>query len=328
MVALLLGLIAFAPTDSLQTPPQIELAPFFFDEAHLGADGMAAFEKPDTVTIQRIYPDDRAESGEQNIGRWKLFAAGKEHVLGLGIQFSTREALSKPQMKMRSFCAMHPDHMVRFKKGDTVVSIVTCFGCFLMAVVVDDRYVGITSMPAGQPFTDLVGHIPFEEDCRAKWDEAAGKGFFDSLLNSKSATYQVVEFAAEYSLIPKWSALGVAKPLDQELHVELRSLLAYAPAFQVKNVNTFGIVQPNLPNSVMFTFKGEREVSAFFTVRGHVGDFVLFNNRRAEMPHLGPVREALWSKIVKLATLSGEAVVDEAARNAPVPEAEFSLFRM
>ena len=289
---------------------------------------MAAFDKPDTVTIQRIYPDDRAERGEQNFGGWKLFAAGKEHLLSRDIQFSTRNALLKPQMKMHSLCAMHPDHMVRFKKGDTVVSIVTCFGCFLMAVVVDERYLGITSMPAGQPFTDLVGHIPFEEDCRAKWDEAAGKGFFDSLLNSKSATYQVVELSTEYSLIPKWSALGAAKPLDQELYVELRSLLAYASGFEVKHVNTFGIVQPNLPNTVMITFKGEREVSAFFTVRGHVGDFVLFNNRRAQMPHLGPVREALWSKIVKLATLGGQASAGSTARNGPMPGAGFSLYRM
>ena len=78
----------------------------------------------------------------------------------------------------------------------------------------------------------------------------------------------------------------------------------------------------------MVTFKGEREVSAFFTVRGHVGDFVLFNNRRAQMPHLGLVREALWSKIMKLATLGGQAVVGETTRNAPTSEAGFSLFRM
>ncbi len=246
------------------TQQRVEKDPLYFDESYLGASGMAAFNSPDSVTVQRVYPVKSDRPFEMKVGNRPLNAAGKEKSLNPDHVYRLRETLQIPQRRNLSLCLMHPDHVVRFKKAETVLAIITCYSCQLMDVTLDGKHIGGTSLPGDQSWNDLLGYISVIEDNRATWDERNGRGFFDALMNSPHGTFQRIKLNDPSSSAPSWQEIGEKTPIPVEEFVLIRTTLAFQHAFKGKSYNVHGIPEVPLASDLLLEFESPLNIRVVF----------------------------------------------------------------
>lgn len=255
-IAVLTAVIAFTPVQK-----QLLTGETFVTEKHLGKAGYKAFTDPESVTIQRVYsPSALLNRTRKQALAKSLHTAGDEHEIAKRHFAALVHDLSLPRNDAMPLCVFHPDHVLRFRKGETCVEIVTCFSCHVLNVVIDGKLVGTTNFPSSQILDEVRALVPLVEDQRAIFDETLGTGFRDALAAVTSGTIERVVFEGRIEPDPKWEPIGPVRKLDTATVAELRTVILTSALVSTKPLLVYGLERPALVSNVVIELRGKETI--------------------------------------------------------------------
>lgn len=285
-----------------QDRPVISKDPNYFEKSHLGELGRAVFDKPDSVTVQRILMDMHGDERDFTISKMNLVAAGSEHELALESIYSLKSALDRQLFPNLTLCGFHPDHVVRFKKGDDTIEIVTCFKCYGMIISLNGERIGGTSLPRSQSVTELRGLIPLTDDFRAILDENFSIGFYDALQKAESASAQSIELDLTNLLEPIWTVRTDPKTLEKGLFEKMRTTMLTSLLVEDKSHGPYDPNSKVLSSSVVVTFDTDPPIQVVFPSRKLSACYVVWGEVRAHFLTGRFVRRFLLADLEKIAS--------------------------
>lgn len=173
-----------------------------FQANYIGAPAREAFLHPDSVTVQRVFPLRKRGSMPmpkhprmQRLGRETIVPVGTAHPLSKADAQRLVTSLNKPEYSGGKECDFHPDHLIRFKKGNTIVEALTCFTCEEIISFVDGVQKARTSFSIKGPFfPEIWKFCSHEDDARAYFGELGEEKIVDALL--KGANSGTVQYGA------------------------------------------------------------------------------------------------------------------------------------
>jgi hypothetical protein len=249
-------------------PAQMGLSVTLITPKDLGSLGWQTFKNPDSVVVQGVYPGNLLESPDYKLGKSEVvFSSTPRTVEPETVRHMQSDLLRKVQYHPGN-CGFHPDHLVRFVKGDNRVELLTCYGCMLVTVYVNGKWTGKTGslntyfylkQAIAQSFTpdDAIRKLAMEKFTRAG---------FKTFESCETATVQQITTDRINSVTDSKSLGPETKLSTLQTTRFVERLLAH---FRSGKMQTGQLRKP-LPNQYsMITFVGNPTLS--LTIRWRAG---------------------------------------------------------
>jgi hypothetical protein len=277
----------------------------YVTERHLGKEGYEAFTRPESTTIQRVF-EVRTDNRHRRRAVGKdLVGAGPEHAIPTKYVAEIISALEANRDKAMPLCAFHPDHVIRFRRGEESVEIVTCYSCHVINVAHNGEYLGTTNMPRTQVMDEVRTLVPLDEDQRATFDESFGQGFHRALSTVKSGTIQRVEIEGQVEPRAHWKAVGSSRKLDALSVVEIRSTILMGPLLETKPLLIYGVERPRLIGNVVIELSGEETISIVLPTSSTLPAYATWRGTTDYLPSGLAIRCLIEARVNELLAMGG-----------------------
>ncbi len=226
------------------TVTQIPLTTIFTAES-IGSGPYRAFSKPESVTIQSVYPANRGEKVERQFGVIKLRFVTRPHPIKPQFVQTLKENFSHPYRTLEQNCVFHPDHHIVFRNGNDVLEAITCFTCDELMVIANGRYIDRVSMgPPKKLRMIFTSSVPLSDTLRASSEEWLSRECVNAF--SEATGGMVSQARYNGSKLPALSAQIRAVGATRLSEADLQILFDVLEVHCFNNRLTFRFAQPTL----------------------------------------------------------------------------------
>lgn len=110
----------------------------------LGKAGVDCVQSPDSFTLHRVIPAIEEGTDDRTVGRVRVKPIDRPRLLPKSSWSEAgRYVLKSLPEVFGNRCTFRPDHLLEFKRGETVVCVLTCRGCNLAIVELNRKPVGL-----------------------------------------------------------------------------------------------------------------------------------------------------------------------------------------